>query len=97
MSRGESSLTRLTSTLSITAWKSFSRGEYWRPTVTSTTWFLRYLWRLSPSRIVAVLRPRFIWSANTVEKKFSTCIEAGPYPFAARIDSARSIISRSPG
>ena len=32
----------------MTAWKSFSRGEYWYPTVTRTTWFLRYLCRLSP-------------------------------------------------
>src|ERR671916_2061584 len=74
MSRRESSLSRLTSTWSMTAWKRRSRGEYCCPTVTSTTWFLRYLWLLSPKRIVAVLRPRFIWSANTVEKKFRTCI-----------------------
>ena len=29
--------------------------------------FLRYLCDLSPRRIVAVLRPRFSWSANIVE------------------------------
>ena len=67
MSRGESSLTFFTSTPSITASKMRSRGECWKPTVTSTTSPLRYLACLSPSRIVAVLRPRLSWSTKIGE------------------------------
>jgi hypothetical protein len=71
MSRGESSRTRLTSTSSITALKIFSRGLCWWPTVTQTIWPRSYFRDLSPSRIVAVLRPRFSWSMNAAEKKLS--------------------------
>jgi hypothetical protein len=67
MSRGESSLTFLTSTASITASKIFSRGECWNPTVISTTSPFWYLRLLSPRRIVAVLRPRLSWSTKTGE------------------------------
>ena len=52
---------------SMTASKIRSRGEYWKPIVTSTAWFLRYLLDLSPRRIVAVLRPRLSSSAKIVE------------------------------
>ena len=52
---------------SITASKICSRGECWKPTVTSTTSPLRYFLLLSPSRIVAVLRPRLSWSMKTGE------------------------------
>ena len=67
MSRGDRSDTFITSTWSMTASKMRSRGEYWKPIVTSTAWFLRYLPDLSPSRIVAVLRPRLSSSAKMVE------------------------------
>src|SRR5437764_170287 len=52
MSRGERSRRRVTSTWSMTASKIFSRGEYWKPIVTSTAWFLRYLWDLSQRRLL---------------------------------------------
>jgi hypothetical protein len=61
----------LTSTSSITAVKIFSRGLCWCPTVTQTSCPLSYLLDLSPSRIVAVLRPRLSWSTNAGEKKLS--------------------------
>src|SRR2546423_14148538 len=80
MSRGDSSRTRLTSTASITASKIFSRGECWKPTVISTTSPLRYLLLLSPSRIVAVLRPRLSWSTKTGEEKVRTDTAGGGQP-----------------
>ena len=43
------------------------RGPCRWPTVTQTSWPLRYLWDLSPSRIVAVLRPLRSWSMNSGE------------------------------
>ena len=49
----ERSASFITSTWSMTASKMCSRGEYWKPMVTSTAWFLRYLPDLSPRRIVA--------------------------------------------
>src|SRR3954464_129995 len=64
MSRGERSLTRLTSTWSITASKIFSRGECWYPIVTLTAWFFLYLWDLSPRRIVAGVAPPLHLSAD---------------------------------
>ncbi len=67
MSRRESSPSRFTSTSSITAVKIFSRGLWRKPTVIQTTWPRSYLPLLSPSRIVAVLRPRFSWSMKTAE------------------------------
>ena len=67
MSRGERSPNFITSTWSMTASKIRSRGEYWKPIVTSTAWFLRYLLDLSPRRIVAVLRPRLSSSGKIVE------------------------------
>jgi hypothetical protein len=67
MSRGDSSDTRLTSTVSITASKMRSRGACWKPTVTNTTVPFAYLRLLSPSRIVAVLRPFLSWSTKTGE------------------------------
>ena len=63
----ERSSSRLTSTSSITAVKIFSRGLWRKPTVIQTTWPRSYLSLLSPSRIVAVLRPRFSWSTKTAE------------------------------
>jgi hypothetical protein len=67
MSRGDRSWTFFTSTSSITAEKIFSRVLWRKPIVTQTTWPRLYLRDLSPSRIVAVLRPRLSWSANRVE------------------------------
>ena len=67
MSRGESSETLFTSTSSITAAKIFWRGLWRKPTVIQTTWPRSYLLLLSPSRIVAVLRPRLSWSTKTAE------------------------------
>ena len=64
---GERSESRLTSTSSITAEKIFSRRECREPTVTHTIWLRWYLADLSPSRIVAVLRPRLSWSTNSGE------------------------------
>jgi len=58
MSRGDSSRAFFISTLSITAVKIFSRGLCWWPIVTQSSWPRSYLRDLSPSRIVAVLRPR---------------------------------------
>ena len=56
-----------TSTSSITAAKIFSRGLWRKPIVTQTSWPRSYLPLLSPTRIVAVLRPRFSWSPKTAE------------------------------
>jgi hypothetical protein len=57
----------LTSTSSITAEKIFSRGLLVKPIVTQTIVPRLYLRDLSPSRIVAVLRPRLSWSTNSAE------------------------------
>jgi hypothetical protein len=51
----------------MTASKIRSRGECWKPTVTITTSPRRYFLPLSPSLIVAVLRPRRSWSAKIGE------------------------------
>ena len=64
---GEISETRFTSTSSITAEKIFWRGLWRKPTVIQTTWPRSYLLLLSPSLIVAVLRPRLSWSTKTAE------------------------------
>src|SRR4029079_7381320 len=69
ISRGESSESGLTSTLSITASNTFSRWPSRAPTRTVTIMPLRYLADLSPRRIVAVLRPVRSWSATTGEEK----------------------------
>jgi hypothetical protein len=67
MSRGERSLIRFTSTSSMTAEKIFWRGPWRYPTVTQIICPRVYLVDLSPSRIVAVLRPRLSWSMKTGE------------------------------
>jgi len=57
----------LTSTLSITASKIRCRGLKRVPASTWTIMPLRYLRDLSPSRMVAVLRPLRSWSATIGE------------------------------
>ena len=67
ISFGESSPSVLTSTLSITASKTFCRGLKRAPHSTWTIIPLRYLRDLSPSRIVAVLRSARSWAATIGE------------------------------
>ena len=58
---------RLDVTSSMMAVKIRWRGPWRWPTVTQTSWPLRYLWDLSPSRMVAVLRPLRSWSMKSGE------------------------------
>ena len=67
ISRGETSSSGFTSTLSMTASKIFSRTPKRWPARTATTWPFLYLVDLSPSLMVAVLRRCRSWSATTGE------------------------------
>ena len=63
----ESSPSRLTSTLSMTASKIFFRGENRGPARTETIIPFRYFADLSPSRIVADFRPLLSWFSTIGE------------------------------
>src|SRR3954454_4301568 len=90
ISRGETSRSGFTSTLSITASNTFSRIPYRCPTSTITTWPLRYLLDLSPSRMVAVLRPWRSWSATTAEEKLRAFTGVGIISAARRLPRSRA-------
>src|SRR4029450_455161 len=83
ISRGESSPSVFTSTLSMTASKIFSRALNRTPTSTCTTMPFLYFPDLSPSRIVAVFRCVRSCSATIGEEKLRAYMAALTSPGAA--------------